>query len=148
MIKLFSITIFFYNLEQRQFKILRNPIKTFVMTEDQQAQIEAQKAVQQLYNHASDLIVNQKRRSLEVINILVKKGIDEESAKKMVQQIKRKLDLAKEAQNEEASKNMAWGAVWCIGGIVATVANLGYVFWGAIIFGAIQFFQGLASRTD
>lgn len=41
-----------------------------------------------------------------------------------------------------AVKNMIFGALWCVGGIVGTVANVGYVFWGAIIFGGFQFIKG------
>ena len=49
---------------------------------------------------------------------------------------------------------MLFGALWCVGGLVVTIG--GYVlaakngggsymiFWGAVIFGAIQFFRGLA----
>lgn len=47
-----------------------------------------------------------------------------------------------------ANKDMIWGALWCVGGIVATVADIGYIFYGAIIFGAIQFFKGLANSSS
>jgi hypothetical protein len=47
-----------------------------------------------------------------------------------------------DAKKERANKDMLYGALWCIGGIVATVADFGYIFWGAIIFGAIQFLKG------
>lgn len=47
-------------------------------------------------------------------------------------------------------KNMRIGALWFFGGIIVTVASYmmtggsGYLItWGAVIFGAIQFFQGL-----
>jgi hypothetical protein len=43
---------------------------------------------------------------------------------------------------------MLFGALWCIGGIIATVSDLGYIFWGAIVFGAIQFFRGLTSLPE
>ncbi len=46
---------------------------------------------------------------------------------------------------------MIFGALWCVGGIVVTVATYRaasgggafVVAWGAILFGAIQFFRGL-----
>jgi hypothetical protein len=52
---------------------------------------------------------------------------------------------------ETAKKNMLYGALWFIGGTVVTVGTLmaasgggSYVVaWGAIIFGGIQFVQGL-----
>lgn len=37
---------------------------------------------------------------------------------------------------------MIYGALWCIGGIIATVADIGFIFWGAIVFGAVQFIKG------
>jgi hypothetical protein len=50
-------------------------------------------------------------------------------------------------------KNMLYGALWCIGGIIVTAATYSsavssgggryFVAWGAIIFGGIQFLQGL-----
>jgi hypothetical protein len=48
------------------------------------------------------------------------------------------------------------GALWCIGGILLTVGSYSaasgggtYVIaWGAILFGALQFFKGLAGGED
>ncbi len=54
---------------------------------------------------------------------------------------------SKEEGIESAQKDMLYGALWCIGGIVATVADFGYIFWGAIVFGGIQFFKGLFSSN-
>ncbi len=45
---------------------------------------------------------------------------------------------------DNGSSDMLYGALWCIGGIIATVADFGYIFWGAIVFGAIQFIRGVA----
>lgn len=55
---------------------------------------------------------------------------------------------------EAGRKNMMHGALWCIGGIIVTAltyraAAKGGVYliaWGAIVFGAIQFFRGLVQR--
>ncbi len=48
------------------------------------------------------------------------------------------------AKKEQANKDMMWGAVWCVGGLIGTFSNTGFIFWGAIVFGGIQFFRGLA----
>ena len=40
---------------------------------------------------------------------------------------------------------MLHGGLWCIGGIALTVADIGFVFWGAILFGGIQFIKGLTN---
>jgi hypothetical protein len=52
-----------------------------------------------------------------------------------------------EAQREQANKDMIYGALWCIGGTIATLSNLGYAFWGAIVFGGIQFIRGFMNRN-
>jgi hypothetical protein len=58
---------------------------------------------------------------------------------------------------EVAQRNMVSGALWCIGGILVTcisysaVSSSGGTYlitWGAIIFGAIQFFQGLGQYQE
>ena len=51
-------------------------------------------------------------------------------------------------QNENANSDILWGAIWCIGGLIGTFANIGYVFWGAIIFGGIQLFRGLINKVQ
>lgn len=61
----------------------------------------------------------------------------------------------KSEEQQQAEKTMFWGAVWCIGGILVTAATYSaasdggtYVIaWGAIVFGAIQFFSGLVRST-
>lgn len=47
------------------------------------------------------------------------------------------------AKKKQAENDMLYGALWCIGGIIATAAHIGFIFWGAILFGGIQFFRGL-----
>jgi len=67
---------------------------------------------------------------------------------------------AAKATRASASRNMVFGALWCIGGILVTAitysaASSGggtyFVAWGAILFGGLQFLQGLVqflSATD
>jgi hypothetical protein len=52
---------------------------------------------------------------------------------------------------------MIFGAIWCIGGILVTAITYSqatqsggtyYVTWGAIIFGGIQFIQGLIQYSS
>ena len=50
--------------------------------------------------------------------------------------------------NGDGTSDMLWGAVWCIGGIIATFADIGYIFYGAIIFGGIQFVQGVIKSNS
>ena len=59
-------------------------------------------------------------------------------------------------RRSEATKNMIVGGLWCVGGIAITAATYSsadgggtyVVAWGAIIFGAIQFFRGAANLND
>jgi hypothetical protein len=53
-----------------------------------------------------------------------------------------------EARKKQANKDMLYGALWCIGGIIATASSIGAIFWGAIIFGGIQFFKGLINSQS
>lgn len=46
------------------------------------------------------------------------------------------------AKKRQGWKNVGWGAAWCVGGTIATLANIGFIFWGAIIFGFIQMIGG------
>ena len=48
-------------------------------------------------------------------------------------------------RKSKAEKNMISGALWCIGGTALTLANFGLIFWGAILFGGVQFIGGLIS---
>lgn len=100
-----------------------------------------QESVNQIYEYAADLLFNQKKSASETKIALAEQGLDEESATIVVDNIEQQI---KDATKERANKDMLYGALWCIGGIVATVADFGYVFWGAIVFGAIQFFKGVA----
>ena len=101
-----------------------------------------QEAVNQLYNFAADLIVNQKKSSEEVTNALVEKGLSQDAAYTIVNNLE---DEIRKAKKEGASKDMLYGALWCIGGTIATLANIGFIFWGAILFGGIQFIKGLVN---
>ena len=44
-------------------------------------------------------------------------------------------------------KDVLYGALWCAGGIIATVADIGFIFWGAIVFGGYQLIKGLANQA-
>jgi hypothetical protein len=98
-----------------------------------------QDTVNQIYDYAANLLVNEKRSVTETKNALIAQGLDEESATVVVSNLEKQI---KDAKKEGANKDMLYGALWCIGGIVATVADFGFIFWGAIVFGAIQFIKG------
>jgi len=52
-----------------------------------------------------------------------------------------------EVTRQVAMKNMLVGGLWCVGGLVATsISN--FYFFGAVVFGAIQFFKGLGQLVS
>lgn len=46
---------------------------------------------------------------------------------------------------EDANNDILWGTVWAIGGMIATVADIGFIFWGAIGYGCFLLIRGLAN---
>ena len=106
---------------------------------------EQQKAVNHIYEYAANLMVKEKMSSIETKKALISKGLDEESASVVVSNLEEQIYTAKKTR---ANKDMLYGALWCIGGTVATIADFGYIFWGAILFGAIQFIKGVINRAS
>ncbi len=105
-------------------------------------QNDQQEAVNKIYDYAANLLVNENKSESEVEQILIAEGIDAESAKIIVENLSKQMIVAKK---ERANKDMLYGALWCIGGVIATVADIGFIFWGAIVFGGYQFFKGLSN---
>jgi alcohol dehydrogenase class IV len=103
---------------------------------------DQQEFVNQVYDYAANLLFNEKRSAAETIDALIEQGLNEESASIVVSNLEKQI---KDVKKEGANKDMLHGALWCIGGIAATAADLGFIFWGAIVFGAVQFFKGVAN---
>lgn len=84
---------------------------------------------------------------------IANRGRDDEHP---TQSTKGKLPANSTPSDEIANKNMLYGALWCLGGTAATA--IGYLnasgpqgghytlFWGAIIFGALQFIKGFSQH--
>lgn len=104
------------------------------------SQYDQEEVMNQILEHAAELMVKDKKGSDEVKNILVEEGLDKEIATTVVKSLEVQI---KEAKKSRAQKDMLYGALWCVGGIIATVAGIGFIFWGAILFGGIQFFRGV-----
>ena len=103
---------------------------------------EQQKVANQIYEYATNLMIDEKKNSTETKEALISRGLDEENASAVVSNLEQQISTAKKSR---ANKDMLYGALWCIGGTIATVANFGYIFWGAILFGAIQFIKGVVN---
>jgi hypothetical protein len=106
-------------------------------------QKEQQETINQIYAYANNLLVKEEKNAEDVKTILVEQGINTESASVVVEN----LLLEKSQKKENANKDMLYGALWCVGGIIGTMANIGFIFWGAILFGAIQFIKGVSNSN-
>jgi len=107
----------------------------------EEKEMDSQQAADQIYNYAADMLVNQKMERHEVTKALMDQGLDEDSACIVVDNLENEIHKAKK---ESANKDILWGSIWCAGGIIFTVADIGYIFWGAIVFGGFQLIRGLA----
>ena len=94
----------------------------------------------QVHAIAADLLLNKQMSQTAVKNNLVGMGVDELSAKNAIKNIQNQID---EAEKSKANKDMIYGALWCVGGLVLTLMKTGFIFWGAIVFGGFQFLKGL-----
>jgi hypothetical protein len=80
--------------------------------------------------------------------LLTENGLDHESAAIVVTNLTR---MRSEAIGAAGKREMLYGALWCVGGTAVTIGTYAAAFkggpfiiaFGAIIFGAIQFFRGL-----
>jgi hypothetical protein len=100
--------------------------------------------VDKIYDYAADLLIRRKLNTTETENALMEYGLDYESARMVVSNLQEQISQAKK---EAANKDMLYGALWCLGGIAATVSDFGLIFWGAIVFGGIQFIKGVANSN-
>ncbi|MDR6967090.1 hypothetical protein J2X31_001097 [Flavobacterium arsenatis] len=102
-------------------------------------QINAGLSSNQLYNYAADLFVNQDKNSYDVRMALIQQGASEADANHIIEKVEEEID---NARRSAANKDMLYGGLWVAGGLILTVAEIGFIFWGAILFGGIQFAKG------
>ncbi len=107
-------------------------------------QDDQQALVKQAYEYAADLYITQKQSYEVVRSTMIQNGFDPESATNILDDLSSHVNKAKK---EKAQRDTLFGALWCIGGTIATVSNIGYIFRSAIIFGAVQFFRGVANLS-
>ena len=66
----------------------------------------------------------------EVVSTMITFGYPEDFARQTYQFVFRKM---KQIANIPARKNILYGSMWCLGGTILTLADVGYIFWGAIV---------------
>jgi len=95
--------------------------------------------IEEVNNYTKNLFLRGKSTN-EVTAELRARGLDEQTIQTVLSNVEIRVI---EAKKEKANKDMLYGALWCLGGVALTAANIGYLFWGAIVFGAIRFFRGV-----
>jgi len=95
---------------------------------------------QGLVDQAADMLFVKKIGRDEVILHLQSQGLHTLESEQIVTSLQNQYE---EIISERANKDMLYGGLWCLGGTVLTLMDIGFIFWGAIVFGAIQFLRGL-----
>ncbi len=106
----------------------------------EETQIDQEAFIKQMYGFASQLF-KRGMSTEEIKSTLIERGLDETNATYIADSFER--EFGKTNVNR-AQKDMLYGALWCVGGIMLTIAHIGFIFWGAIVFGAIRFFRGVS----
>ena len=95
----------------------------------------------ELYGEVFRLLASGRYTTPQVLSELERQfGLDETAARCLVEQAQ---GFLSRGNRKRAGKNLFFGILWLAGGLIATAADLGLIFWGAIFFGAIQFLHGL-----
>ena len=119
--------------------------------EEQREKIDQQEMVNQIYGFTADMLYNQKKSVEETKAALIENGLRAEDADVVIANLQNQY---KQKKREAGNKNMLYGALWCVGGLLVTILTYSaasdggtyVVAWGAVIFGAIQFFKGVFQR--
>ena len=110
----------------------------------------SEQEIQNIYDYAVMLIGNGQSNA-EVSSMMISRGIA--SADSLVITVSIRQQIA-QSKVDMANKNIRNGALWCVGGLLVTGISYAAVSegggsymmcWGAVIFGGIQFFRGLAA---
>ena len=100
-------------------------------------------------NQTGQLLFEEYYTPKNAVEELVKKGLRHEDAEIVVQNL---MQQQHEAKIETANKNILYGSLWFIGGLIVTFRTMSLdggtfiVTWGAIVFGGLQLIKGLIQR--
>tara|TARA_B100000401_G_C52712904_1_gene674737 strand:- start:351 stop:758 length:408 start_codon:yes stop_codon:yes gene_type:complete len=97
-----------------------------------------------VHDHALKLIDAGVSKKTIVSKLISKYDLSEDDAIELHATLKKEYF---QALKEQADKDVLYGALWCAGGIIATVADIGLIFWGAIVFGGYQLIKGLSNQA-
>lgn len=95
-----------------------------------------------IYDEAASMLMKRKINPEEVVEVLVQKGLIREKASFVVETL---IEQLAEAKRKKANQDIVIGLLWCGGGSILMLAHIGFIFWGAIVFGAIQLIRGIVN---
>ena len=95
---------------------------------------------QQLYDYAQHLLLEQQQSVYEVRQALVERGLDIDRAQNVLTAIE---DDLRHAEKERARRDVLFGSLWLVGGLIAVAAQVHVVFWGAVAVGVVLFGRGV-----
>jgi hypothetical protein len=101
---------------------------------------ETESLADRVYGHAIKLMVSEKKSADQTKAALVEQGLDAESAALVVDNIQKEIEKAKALR---AQKDMLYGGFMLAGGILATLADIGYFFVGLIGVGFVLVIKGV-----
>lgn len=110
---------------------------------------EIQEFVNTVYYQAGQLLFEENYTPQNAVEELVKKGLRHKDAEIVVQNL---MQQQHEAKIEAANKNILYGSLCLIGGLIVTFGTMSLggstfiVTWGAIVFGGLQLIRGLFQR--
>ncbi|MCB9452279.1 MAG: hypothetical protein H6672_12630 [Anaerolineaceae bacterium] len=116
-------------------------------------QPSTEQVVQAIYQFAAGMM-KQGTSEYRIEQALIEKGLTKEAARTVVGNLSR---LRRETVRKAAQRNMMVGGAICVIGLVVTILSYNaaaasptggryIIAWGAVIFGAIQFFRGLSAN--
>lgn len=95
-------------------------------------------------NHAFKMIEAGVSRQPAINKLVNRFDVDPIEAASLYDEMQSGYDVA---LKDQATKDMTYGALWCGGGTIATLADTGFIFWGAIVFGGYQLIKGIVNYT-
>lgn len=101
---------------------------------------------EELLRYAVKLIVELEYAPANAIKMIMeRKNVDKAVAEQVVEEALKSLNSNNRGK---AVRDIVIGGLFCVGGTVGTLANIGYIFWGAIIFGGIQMVRGIITFSQ
>jgi hypothetical protein len=102
---------------------------------------EMEDYIRHIYDYAVGLYLNNNMSWQQIKNTLIEQGIQEPEAEAAVSNLRLQVKAAK---NNLANKELGYGALWAIGGIILTaITNGKFIFYGAVLWGGWLILKGL-----